>query len=94
MAKAAPKAGRGPCPHCSETVTFRTSAGGMLKFKCDACDSAGFAEEGGTTYKKWSASITKPEPAPAPPSAPEAKHNDKPARAPREAFDLSQLGAR
>ncbi len=93
MAKAAPKAGRGPCPQCGEPVTFRTSAGGMLKYKCDACDSAGYAEQGGTAYAKWQASITKPEPAPAPIAAPAPEKTAEPAQKRRGAFDLSQLGA-
>ena len=73
MAKAAPKAGKGPCPHCAAPVWFRTSAGGMLKFKCEGCDATGFAEPGGRAFKAWAASITeKPDHEPTPASEPAA----------------------
>lgn len=92
MSAKAEKVGRGPCPQCGgrtgEQVTFRRSAGGLLKYDCDNCDSHGYAEPGGEAFKAWSASMTQradaPAAAPAPaPAAPRASGG----------FNLSQLGA-
>ena len=91
MAKAAPKAGKGPCPHCSAPVWFRTSAGGLLKFKCEGCDATGFAEKGGRAYRAWNASITErpdADPAPAPGEPPEPT----PARKPAPGSSVFSLG--
>jgi predicted RNA-binding Zn-ribbon protein involved in translation (DUF1610 family) len=99
MARApAEKVGRGECPTCGETVTFRKSTGGLLSHKCDACDSSGYAQPGGLAYTKAMKSIERETPAPAPtathkpaaadmPQAP-APATDKPTR---KAFSLSDL---
>lgn len=72
------KVGRGTCPQigCGEPVVYRKSAGGMLTYKCDNCDSSGYAEPGGEAYKARMATIknapvldqktTEPTPTPAP----------------------------
>lgn len=85
-----PKAGRGPCPTCGESVLYRKSpVSHKLHFTCDNCDSSGFADPGGLAHKRWSASIKpetapeqQPSPAPAPSPAP---------RRPAQALDLGQL---
>lgn len=58
------KVGRGSCTHvgCGEPVTYRKSSGGMLTWKCDGCDSSGYAQPGGTRYAACMATI-KPTPA-------------------------------
>ncbi len=53
------KVGRGPCPDCGETITFRRSAGGLLTHKCDNCDTSGFCEPQGVTHKKRMAALTE-----------------------------------
>lgn len=87
----AEKLGKGPCPHCGEAVMFKRSSGGKLTFNCDDCDSSGYTEPGGVTYKKWSATITArasdaPAPAPAPSDPPPA------AKRKAEPFSLAGLG--
>jgi predicted RNA-binding Zn-ribbon protein involved in translation (DUF1610 family) len=65
------KVGRGPCPECGETITFRRSAGGLLAHKCDNCDSTGFCEPGGRTHAKRMAALTEhQDPATAPAATP------------------------
>lgn len=87
-----PKAGRGPCPNCGESVLFRKSpASGRLTYACDHCDHSAYAEPGGAAHAKWSAALVhvepeldvKPEPAPAPPA---------PVKKGRSIFELGQLG--
>lgn len=53
------KVGRGLCPQigCGEPVVYRKSAGGMLTYKCENCDSSGYAEPGGDAYKARMTSI-------------------------------------
>jgi hypothetical protein len=53
------KVGRGPCPDCGETITFRRSTGGLLTHKCDNCDSSGYCEPQGVTHKKRMAALTE-----------------------------------
>lgn len=75
MSRKNPKAGEGPCPHCSRPVFFRSSASGKLSYACDGCDSSGYADPGGQAHREWTASITKPAeqpPAPAPAATPAA----------------------
>lgn len=89
------KIGRGPCPSCGESVTFRKSSGGMLTHKCDGCDSTGYAEPGGKAYQTRMATIQR-ESAPAsskadPEQLPKADPT-APAKTPRSsAFDMSTL---
>lgn len=67
------KVGRGACPCCGETVTYRTSKGGLLTHRCDNCDSNGYAEPGGIAYRQRMATIkadTDPAPKDAPPPQP------------------------
>ena len=70
------KVGRGRCLSvidekgnvCDQPVTYRRSAGGYLTHKCEACDSTGYAEPGGNSYKARMATIQPSvtnEPAPA-----------------------------
>ena len=94
MPQVAKRVGRGPCPYCREAVTFKVSAGGLLNFKCDACQGSGYAEAGGSTYKAWSRSI-KPFEAADPAPEPTQKTNPAPADPPprRAGFELGQLGA-
>ncbi len=84
--KPAEKVGRGPCPQCGEAVTFKRSAGGLLNYSCDVCDTSGYSRPGGTGYAKWLQSITvthhanpgaKPEAAP-PAASPAPKVQAKP----------------
>lgn len=87
----AERVGRGKCRECSETVTYKKSAGGLLKFDCDSCGAHGYADAGSDAFKAWAASIkgAAPDPAPAkddPPPPPAPAH--KPVRS---AFDLGAL---
>lgn len=66
MAAPAMKVGRGKCPCCRETVTFRKSKGGLLTYSCDNCDSSGYAQPGGTAFAAWEKTIAGPAPSPAP----------------------------
>lgn len=95
MAKVAERVGRGPCPNCGESVTFKRSSGGLLNFRCDACCSTGYAEASGPAYRKWSRTITPFEPAdPAPAPGPAPGPAPTPAPAPptkRAAFALGDL---
>lgn len=88
MAQVAERVGRGPCPHCGETVTFKRSSGKLLNFRCDACCSTGYSEPGGSAHSEWERAIKSDRPAaqPAPgTSAPKAP-------APRAGkFDLEAL---
>ena len=81
------KVGRGACPSCGEPVTYRKSAGGMLTHKCDACDSSGYAEQGGTAYAARMKTIHQPTKAP----DPETKPEPPPPAAKKPAFSLSDL---
>lgn len=75
------KIGRGKCPHCGEPVTYRRSAGGYLTHKCEACDSSGYAEPGGTAYKARMATIDqRPQPVPEDEEKPAATPAPKAAR--------------
>lgn len=73
------RVGRGPCPVCSETITYRRSTGGKLTFKCDDCGISGFCEPGELAHQKLMAAIVTRDPeqlpalAPALPVAPPAK---------------------
>lgn len=84
------KVGRGLCPnaHCGEPVTYRRSAGGMLCHRCEACDSTGYAEPGGSAYKARMATIKGAAPAPSPAPAPVPGTTKKPVNS---AFALSDL---
>ncbi len=57
MATVAKRVGRGPCPNCGESVTFKCSAGQLLNFRCDACCSTGYCEPGGSCDAAWSKTI-------------------------------------
>jgi hypothetical protein len=93
MPAPAKRAGRGPCPYCAEPVTFKVSAGGLLNFKCDACQGSGYAEQGGTTYRAWQKGIKPFESADPAPADPPAKPEPAPAPKPRRGgFELGQLG--
>lgn len=95
------RVGRGPCPLCAETITFKRSAGGKLTWRCDVCDVSGFAEPTGpgedrllktiTGFKK--ADPTPPEPAPI--IRDESRKTPEPPKIKKQAFgfDLSQLGS-
>lgn len=82
------KVGRGTCPQCHEPVTFKSSAGGLLRYTCDCCDTSGYAQPNGTGFKAWSKTIKH--------ALDEGKTTTaattppKPA-ADRQAFNLSQL---
>lgn len=71
------RVGRGPCPVCSESITYRRSSGGKLTFKCDACGISGFCEPGESAHDKLMLSIVskdpEPTPAPLPPGVPAVK---------------------
>lgn len=56
----AEKVGRGSCTHCGEPVTYRRSSGGKLTWKCDGCDSSGYAEPGGKHHADCMATIKQP----------------------------------
>ena len=88
MAKQAHREGKGPCPICTATVSFKRSSGGKLTYTCPSCDTSGYAEQGGDGEKKWLATIAKPAAA-----DPDIIEPPPPARAARAGFDLSQLGA-
>lgn len=70
-----PKAGRGPCPTCGETVLFRKSSVGRLTYSCDHCDTSGYSEPNGKGHRKWEAGLapiaddTPPEPGKPAPAA-------------------------
>ena len=66
------KVGRGTCTHvgCGEPVTYRRSSGGMLTYKCDGCDSSGYAEPGGSRYAACMATIKTPATPSPPPELP------------------------
>lgn len=94
---ASEKVGRGICPSvgCGAPVTYRRSSGGMLTHRCDACDSTGYAEPGGTAYAARMATIKKPA---SDPPAPEPTTKTEPAPKPDKgpatsgaAFDLANL---
>lgn len=102
----AERLGRGPCPHCGEPVIFKRTKGRYVRYSCDACQSYGYAEEGGQACREWSASIKAdqaPAPAPAaPPAAPAAAAPGapapsrktpppRPASAPASVFNLGAL---
>lgn len=93
MAKPATKEGRGRCPNCGESVTFKRSSGGKLTFACDAdgCDSSGYAEPGGGTERKWLSTIKRPAAAPAAPDAGPAAQPAQPGAKP--ANSVFSLGA-
>lgn len=92
MASVAERVGRGPCPNCGESVTFKRSAGKLLNFRCDACCSTGYAEPAGPTHAKWARTIKPFEgaPAPAPAADPPPEPAPKPAKQ-RAAFSLEDL---
>lgn len=77
------KVGRGPCPSCGNVCTFRESSGGFLTHKCDACDSTGYAEQGGKAHKQRMATMvlevteTPPQPSDPTPPTPLAKPTKK-----------------
>ena len=91
------KVGFGPCPnrYCttSAPVLFRLSSGARkLTYKCDRCDTSGYAEPGGTGYADMQAAITeKPTPDPGNKPAPPATPTPKPARQEPGGFNLDQL---
>jgi hypothetical protein len=64
------------CPHCGEAITYRKSSGGMLKYKCDECQSSGYAEPGGKAFAAMHSSIRFDKP-PEPPE-PEPKAAEPP----------------
>ncbi len=87
------KVGRGTCLHCGESVTYRRSAGGMLKSACDACDMSAYAPRNSEAERAMLATIKNP--APVPQDTP--THSPKepaPAPTPRprnSAFDVGAL---
>ncbi len=91
--KPAAKAGRGPCPNCSTPLTFKLSAGGLMKFDCDECESSGYAHPDGATYAKWQASMTARAPQHTPAPLPTPEPTPAPTAAPRRASSVFDLGA-
>jgi len=92
MAKAAPKAGKGPCPNCGASIWFRTSAGGNLCYRCQDCDASGYAEPGGKAHTRWVQSFTeRAGAADEPPPKPAADDPPKPQPRPASVFSLGAL---
>jgi hypothetical protein len=94
-APTAERLGRGPCPHCAETITFRRSSGGKLTWRCDACESSGYAEQGGPAFTALMAQITKaaasPEPSGTPAPKPTPNIRDASRKPPTSVFELGNL---
>jgi len=76
------KAGKKPCPVCSETVYVHTNAAGTVSLKCHECDVSLFAKAGTVAARKLTEGLAA---APAPastkplatkPKAPVAKQAD------------------
>lgn len=103
------KVGFGPCPnkYCksSSPILFRLSSGARkLTWKCDRCDTSGYAEPHGGGYADMLDAVTEkltaeaadtPAPAAVAAPAPKPKHapepTPKPPRAAPRGFNLGQL---
>ncbi len=87
------KVGRGTCLHCGEAVTYRRSAGGMLKAACDACDMSAYAPRNSEAERAMLATIKNPAPVPEDPPKPSPKDvpQEPQARPRNSVFDVGAL---
>lgn len=90
------KVGLGKCPECGADVWHRKTTSGMLFYRCESCDSNGYAEPGGLAYQRRMASIAEPvgvasPPPPSDPIEPKAKPARKTAGTAANPFSLGAI---